>query len=78
MMGWISISDEFPKNPRQVIVRFIKPVLGVPRDSYEMGFFEDPEKCKIGDSCGWLYWSDNKPITYPVTHWMPLPEPPKD
>ncbi|MGL5283842.1 MAG: DUF551 domain-containing protein [Plesiomonas shigelloides] len=75
-MEWISVNDRIPK-PEQVLVRFLKPIFGVPTEQYETGYFEDPESCKGSESCGWLYWRDNKPIGYPVTHWMPLPQPPK-
>lgn len=81
-MEWISVKDRMPAEPRQVLVRFLRPRFGVPTECYETGYFEDAEPC--AESCkkcvdyGWLYWRDNKHIGHPVTHWMPLPEPPED
>lgn len=76
MSEWISVNDKFPEG-KQVIVRFIKPFFGVPNACYEMGYFEDEDDAD-GDCCGWFYWRDDKPINYPVTHWMSLPEPPSE
>lgn len=67
---WVSVNDKFPEG-HQVVVRFIKPFFGVPNACYEMGYFEDPDKAEE-DYSGWFYWKDNKPITYPVTHWKKL------
>lgn len=70
---WVSVKEGFP-TPEQVLVRFLKPVLGVPTEHYETGYFEHPEPFGKGGKCGWLYWRDDTPIAYPVTHWMPLPK----
>lgn len=69
MSEWISVEDRLPA-PDQVLVRHIKPRLGVPSAFYTTAYFEDGE--------GWMYWDGDKPISHPVTHWMPLPAPPTE
>lgn len=77
MSEWISVEDELPLG-QQVIARYMKPFFGVPTACFEMAFFEEPQGDDPDELCGWLFWRDNKRICYPVTHWMQLPEHPKD
>lgn len=74
MSEWISVEHEIP-DCGQVIVRFMKPNFGVPTACYEMGYFEPPSSGnEKSNRCGWLYWRDNKPIAWPVTHWKHFEE----
>jgi hypothetical protein len=65
MLEFMSVEKELPKGGR-VIARYMREVFGVPTPHYEMAFFERPEDKRC---CGWLFWRDNKPIHWPVTHW---------
>lgn len=69
MSEWISVENKNPTTEGQVLCRYIKPFFGVPSEAFETMYFEDEK--------GWLYWFNDKPVGYPVTHWMPLPESPK-
>ena len=69
MSEWISVEAGMPKYG-PVIARYIKGYLGVPTAHYEMAFFEPPlDDGSNAKHCGWLFWRDNKQISYPVTHW---------
>ena len=66
-MNWISVKDRLPDEDQEV---FVYSSLGI------------IEKCKMSNS-DWFYtncpmcsdlWDDDETIT----HWMPLPEKPKD
>lgn len=77
-MSWISVIDRLPEGGK-VLICFKKPLFGVPLDEIECAYFDAPEDYENpSDAGGWLYWRDDKPVCYPVTHWQPLPEPPKD
>lgn len=68
-MKWISVEESFPVEPEQVICCYIKPIFGVPTRRMETMYFSDGE--------GWRYWLSDKLVSYPVTHWMPLPAAPE-
>ena len=62
---WISVKDRVPKNSGRYLV--------VTRNKHDGGTsiaITAYIKCKIGE-----WWSND--YVYIVTHWMPLPEPPK-
>lgn len=68
MSNWISIKDKLPKERTSVIIS-IKDVYCTPPYYHVV--------------CGWLLndcWVVGKHIYYnnEITHWMPLPEPPKE
>lgn len=71
-MEWISVKDRLPEKYISVL---ITDVNGITADDRE------PEKAHL-DKDGKWYWvnifkySEYKEIE--VTHWMPLPEPPKE
>jgi hypothetical protein len=61
-MGWISVSDHLPPND--------EPVLAWGCGFIEIGWYDQEDK---------LWYTDD--FTYDkndVTHWTPLPEPPKE
>ena len=70
MSEWIKCSERFPPDAHQVLCCFIQPIFGVPTLRYETMYFDDSD--------GWRYWSNNKNVGYPVTHWQELPQPPED
>ena len=67
MSKWISVDVEIPDIKRNVLIR-------VSCSDY----FNIEEGWYIGDGewCNCWYSTRNRNL-YPVTHWMPLPEPPK-
>lgn len=67
-MNWISVDENFPVIGENVLMR-------VTCGSY----FNVEQGCyKGGDS--WVNcWCDSRNSNlYPITHWQPLPEPPKE
>lgn len=63
-MEWISITDERPQEDFQVLVCVDDDV------------YIDTFRCGSVDG---HYWFDSeKPFFDIITHWMPLPEPPKE
>ena len=62
---WISVDDRIPENSGNYLV--------VHRNKYNGNTsiaIEAYIKCRVGE-----WWSND--YVYDVTHWMPLPEPPK-
>lgn len=75
-MEWIKCSDEMPEIGRHVLF-FISVQLKSKDDFY----FQQIEKGFLSDSCclpspKWLSYEDWYNLDN-VTHWMPLPNPPK-
>ena len=66
MNNWISVKDKLPNDHTPVIVA-IKDTHG---DNPVM--YSDFGWCLNGD-----YWIVDNDVRYDITHWMPLPEPPK-
>ena len=62
-MGWISVNDDMPKNKGYFLVKVIER-FGSPERNYV-------EISDCYEVIGKLKFQDY------VTHWMPLPEPPK-
>jgi len=63
-MKWINVKDELPPNETECI-----------------GYFEQPYRGKIKVNEVWFtnnkwYWDLD--LIENITHWMPLPEPPKN
>ena len=61
MSEWISVKDKFPKRHETILI------------------FSDEADILIGSYQGKNWWSDYGEVDYVlrVTHWMPLPNPPK-
>ena len=60
---WISVEDELPNNYERVIAAFGRHF------------------ARICFHCGDTWYLDNPPVAEPmsgITHWMPLPQPPKE
>ena len=60
---WISVKDRLPRDGRYLTVRY---------DQVTRSSFVDILWFERGD-----WWNRHYPGDYAVTHWMPLPEPPK-
>lgn len=66
MSEWISVKDRLPENEDRILVYDL-------HNDIEFGFFNmRDKKFKYFDENGYPY-----EFLY-VTHWMPLPKPPKD
>ncbi len=64
MTEWISVKDRLPKS-RFVVLAYEKPL-----NTINMSFYENNSESWIDCDSGYYLNS--------VTHWMPLPEPPKE
>lgn len=60
---WISVKDRLPRDGRYLTVRY---------DQVTRSSFVDILWFERGD-----WWNRHYPGDYDVTHWMPLPQPPK-
>lgn len=70
-MQWISVKDKLPESDHGVLVAVSGRVGNITLiDAIEIGSFDRDE--------GWILemWPDWEGPT--ITHWMPLPEPPKE
>lgn len=69
MSEWISVEDRLPEYDEEVLIfdGRISAAIYTPRDNECDGFMGEGL-----DSYGNAYFYDD------VTHWMPLPEPPKE
>jgi hypothetical protein len=66
-MKWIPVTERLPKE-HNFLACTDEGIVG---EAFMMhGDFYWQEDC--------LDWDDSEPITEYVTHWMPLPEPPKE
>ena len=61
---WVSIQEAFPTEPKQVMICYLKPNFGVPKQNYTTAYFEY--------ICGWSYWDTDKKVSYPITHWADI------
>lgn len=65
-MKWISVSDRLPEYEDEVLIWFHNcPV--------EIGLYNQKNEFHEED-----YWTCKEYMEIDVSHWMPLPEPPKD
>ena len=78
--GWISVKDRLPDEEINPLTMDFKEVLcfcdfgGIPRRT-------DVRTYKYGKRCWmeeWHFWHEGTLMDGVVTHWMPLPEPPKE
>ena len=63
---WVSVEDRLPEHEKEVLFYSY--------GDYFAGFYCHCEK-------EWYFGSEKNPHEYsrtPITHWMPLPEPPKE
>ena len=72
---WISVKDRLPENSMPVLCNFRH--WNIQKDRQNVLIYVDE------DDCDWRVWDlgDYKAElshSYDVTHWMPLPDPPKE
>ena len=78
--NWISVKDEFPKHEQQVWISFIYPS-GEKGQGYAIFDLENKDWFYDIESTDLISQIQAKKLGYDaadVTHWMPLPEPPKE
>lgn len=63
-MEWIKVEDRLPENGVEVLACFYNNVQTMP--------------CWVDRYGDWFQVNRILPITNKITHWMPLPEPPKE
>lgn len=72
--SWISVKDRMPESGEEVIVFAIGKYDGFIGDTvYAMSMILDRPSGKSW-AVPWQYFD----VDYEITHWMPLPEPPKE
>ncbi len=77
MSGWISVDERLPNASTDVLVWNSH---GWSKSSViTAGLFEGYGDIQIGKSkdLGWASWETEEEVRGKVTHWQPLPEPPK-
>ena len=74
-MEWISVEDELPEEHHIIDVYIGDGERDTSVEFYD-GNFYGPEQDFSVDDCGYGCFS-NTYLIESVTHWMPLPEPPK-
>ena len=67
MGEWISVKDRLPSNTEPVLVCGVRNGIKICRYWVNRDY---------GGSLQHVFFNNNKSVT--VTHWMPLPEPPKE
>ena len=72
---WISVEEDLPcNNPNNIHFGFTNKVLVM--DNNKNTFIAFMKKYKDGK---WVWGSDdNFDLSHLITHWMPIPEPPKE
>lgn len=69
---WIPVEEQLPENGVPVLINYI---------GYNDGKYH-PDGTAVWTECGCFWWEgslggcDTK-VAVPITHWMPLPEPPE-
>lgn len=85
-MEWISVKDKLPENNNYVLVADFNftPTEGLEADNYFIGYwdgenwFADANETFVRVCAGWNGGIISSDVNQQdVTHWMPLPEPPK-
>lgn len=71
MIEWVSVKDKLPEYGAEVIV-----VLNYKRR--RVACFSYRGKCDDTGRLLWRWHNSDDESTLTVTHWMPLPEPPKE
>ena len=69
--AWIGVEEKLP----DVNERVLACVSGFGEPLVWDAVRWNGEEWETEEDAGWEYWA---PIEFPVTHWMPLPDPPKE
>lgn len=73
---WISVEERLPKDETDCLIA-VKGSLSQPI-CVRTGFYDQTHKCWCQHEEMWAYRPFQFGGSYHVTHWMPLPEPPKE
>lgn len=71
-MEWISVKDRLPAERVPVLIAY---------KGYNTGETHNDGVASVDKNRTWRWWDGDcakEAIVVEVTHWMPLPEPPKD
>ena len=71
-MNWISVKDRLPENMQTVIYRLSVPTVKGPTWKIDYGEWDANEQSFFGE------FFDYRDLQWDVTHWMPLPDMPKE
>lgn len=74
MSEWISVKDRLPESGVPVLVTFV----GYTDNKLHSDGVARWEPDLNGYNGGWEWTLDFSDATVEITHWMPLPEPPKE
>jgi hypothetical protein len=76
MMNWISVKDKLPKNRVTVLIRYrlLENDYADPYITNDSGYIRFEA---FYDKC-WIDWCGDILDYKRITHWQPLPEPPKE
>jgi hypothetical protein len=68
---WTNVNEKLPIDVGQVLMVFGEPLFGTSNPTIETGYYDK-------ESEAWRFWTFDKEVNgFGVTHWMLLPEPPK-
>jgi hypothetical protein len=68
---WVSVDENLPIDVGQVLMIFGEPLFGTCNPTIETGYYDK-------ESETWRFWTFDREVRgFGVTHWMKLPEPPK-
>lgn len=78
MSEWVKCQEKMPDR-YPVLVLYLEPFFGEFTEEVGVGFYDDPSDYdNPNEAKGWCFWGDERKIVGGgVTHWMPLPAPPK-
>lgn len=76
MTNWISVKDRLPKDTNDVMV-YIGDVIAIGYIDADGEWDISPVPDMVSEPDQLSSWLDSRLIK-PPTHWMPLPEPPKE
>lgn len=68
-MEWISVKDRLPDE--HVLFNFEEPFFGTVTLEQNVGYYDE-------ESDSWYFAINDHKVKTKVTHWMPLPESPKE
>ena len=69
---WISVEDDLPcNNPNNIHFGFTNNVLATDGENI---FTMYMKRCDVNK---WIWCVDNVDLSHSITHWMPIPKPPK-